>query len=377
MAAGTVLCFVGAWFLGYAELAVLGTGCLAALVLGRLVLLRRTPLRVHREVAPTRVTRGEEALGVVTVGNLGRRVTRPLVATDRCGDSDVSVEIPRLRPGTSNTTTYFLPTSRRGEIPVGPLRLSATDPLGLFRRVHAYGDPATLLVHPRTVAIGALPSGRAANVDGPTSDTAPSGTVTFHALREYVFGDDLRHIHWRTSARTGRLMVRHLVDSSLPRTIVLLDNREASYVDSEGFEVAVDVAASILLAAARSGFPIAVLTADGPYFTAEGGRAETGTLLRQLALVRAAGPADLAAVIGAVRPGQSGGSLSMVTGTAGAEEIDRLSGVRAHFDRTVLVRTGTGLPPLPAGLPVTAIDAADLTAFAAGWRATAGAGVAG
>jgi uncharacterized protein (DUF58 family) len=372
VAGGTVACYLGAWLLGYVEFAVLGTAGLAALVLGRLALLWRVPLRVHREIAPARVTRGDPALGVVTVGNLGRWGTRRLLATDRCGDTPLAIEIARLRPNGSHTATYYLPTNRRGEIPVGPLQLSALDALGLFRRVHAYGQTTTLLVHPRTATLGALPSGNVANVEGPTSDTAPSGTVTFHALREYAFGDDLRHIHWRTSARTGTLMVRHLVDSSLPRTTVLLDNRAGSYPDDERFELAVDIAASVALAAARSGFPVAILTVQGPYFSADGGRAEAGALLKRLALVDSAGPANLALMIQSVRPGRSGGALSVVTGAGEPGELDRLAAARAHFDRTVLVRAGDRLPPLPVGLPVTSIDAADLAGFAAGWRRSVG-----
>jgi uncharacterized protein (DUF58 family) len=370
--AGCVVCYLGAWWLGYVELAVIGTGCLTALFVGRLALLYRVPLRVHREVAPARITRAEQALGLVTVTNQGRWSCRPLLATDRCAGSEVSVPVPRLRPGASHTATYFLPTQRRGELPVGPLRLSATDPLGLFAYIHRYGGAASLLVYPRTVPLDALPSGRAASVEGPTSETAPSGTVTFHALREYVFGDDLRHIHWRTSARTGRLMVRHLVDSSLPRTTVLLDNRSASYLDDEWFELAVDVAASVLLAAVRSGFPVALATADEPLWTAAGGQTEVAPLLCRLALVRDAGPANLARVIGGLRPGGSGGSLTLVTGAADPAELERLAAVRAHFDQTLLVRAGASLPPLPAALPVSVIDAANLAGFAANWRSPAG-----
>lgn len=366
--AGCVACYLGAWFLGYAELAVLGTGCLTALMLGALVLIGGVPLRVRREVAPVQVTRGEQALGLVTVTNQGRRSIRPLLATDSCGGTEVSVRIPRLRPGEPHTSTYFLPTHRRGELAVGPLRLALTDPLGLFRRVRTYGAAATLLVHPRTVPLDTPPSGHTASVEGPTSDTASSGTVTFHALREYVFGDDLRYIHWRTSARTGTLMVRHLIDSSLPQTVVLLDNRSGSYVDEERFELAVDIAASVLVAAVRSGFPVALSTADSPLWTLDGGRAGLTPLLRRLALVRDAGPASLVQVIPALRPGGSGGSLTVVTGRCDPAELDRLAAVRARFDRALLVRVGADLPPLPATLPVTPLDANDLAGFTAAWR---------
>lgn len=372
MAASAVVLLVGGWLLGYVELAVVGTGCVVALVCGRLWLLRRVPLEVHRDIAPTRVPRGDQALGVVTVSNVGRRATQPLRAVDRSGERTVTVDIPRLPRRISHTTSYSLSTHKRGEIAVGPLRLEATDPLGLFRNVAVYGEQATLLVRPKTTELAVLPSGRAANVEGPTSDTAPSGTVTFHTLREYVFGDDLRHIHWRTTARTNKLMVRHLVDTSLPQTIIVLDTRSSSYAVEEDFELAVDITASIALAAVRLGFPITILTAERPFFSAKGGRADTVGLLDQLALVEQTETTDLVTVIDAARPGYGGGSLSVVSSGAEGVELDRLAAARAHFDRTVLIRTGTRLPPLPPALPITTIDVVELAGFAAAWRWSSG-----
>ncbi len=363
LAVASIVCLVAAWALGLVEFAVLGTGGVAALGLGRLTLLRPAALRVSREIAPLRVERGGDALGVVTVVNAGRRRGRAVRAVDTCGDRDIAVSVPALRPGAAYTASYFLPTGARGEIPVGPLRLTATDPMGLYRRVRSYGQPATLLVCPRTVPLAALPSGRAATVDGPASATATSGTVTFHALREYAYGDDLRHIHWRTSARTGTLMVRQLVDASLPRTVVVLDNREASYPSGDEFEVAVDVAASIAVAAARAGYPVTVLTADGRPIQAAGS-SDVESVLRHLALVSACGPVDLGAVVGAQRPGWAGGALCVVSGAA---ETVRFAAVRAHFDQTLLVRVGSGAPS-GAGGGALVVDAGDLTTFAVSWR---------
>lgn len=367
--AGTAGCFLVSWWLGYVEFAMLGTAGLAALVLARLVLARRVPLRVNRDVAPSRCGRGDAALGVVTITNLGRFTTPPLAATDWCG-TPLSVRIPPLAPSAEHTASYFLPTGRRGEIPVGPLRLAAFDPLGLFRRVHSYGQQTTLLVHPRTVPLSTPPSGRTSNVDGPTSETAPSGTVTFHALREYVFGDDLRHIHWRTSARTGTLMVRHLVDSSLPRSTVLLDNRAGGYPDGDRFESAVDIAASLALAATTKGFPLTLVTADGPALSTAAGRGTTGPLLKHLALLGTGGPTSLATMVAGVRSHAAGGWLAVVTGEADPDELATLASVRTRFDRAVLVRVGVDLPPLPASFPLPTVVVPDIDGFAAAWRRT-------
>jgi uncharacterized protein (DUF58 family) len=162
--------------------------------------------------------------------------------------------------------------------------------------------------------------------------------------------------------------VRQLVDSSLPRTTILLDTRAGAYREDSEFELAVDIAASVALAAARLGFPIAVLTPEGQFFTAKGGRAEATVLLDRLALIRTGDGGSLAAMIEAARRGYAGGSLSVVTGAPDPVELERLAAVRARFDRTVLIRTGRRPPPLPAGMPVTTIDSTNLTGFAVGWR---------
>src|SRR5690606_20991656 len=136
-------------------------------------------------------------------------------------------------------TPYELPTSRRGVISVGPMVLRRADPFGLVETTTHYGVIRTLWVHPRVHPIRALPSGVSRDLEGPTSDTAPQGGMAFHTLREYVRGDDLRHIHWRSTARLGNLMVRHMVDSSHPVNTVVLDTRAERY-DPVRFEDAVE-----------------------------------------------------------------------------------------------------------------------------------------
>ena len=76
-------------------------------------------------------------------------------------------------------------------------------------------------------------------------DTAPEGTIAFQGLRPYVVGDDLRMVHWRTTARTGTLMVKKHVDTNRPQVVVLLDDRAGSYPANRWFEEAVEVAASL------------------------------------------------------------------------------------------------------------------------------------
>ncbi|MFB4309105.1 DUF58 domain-containing protein [Actinomadura sp. GTD37] len=361
-AAGCVPLYAAGWWLGYPEPATLAAAGLAAVAGALLWTLPKPRLDVRREIAPAKVQRGEPAVGVLHVVNRGRPV-RGLSARDAAGAADVAVDVPRLRSGGRRTVTYRLPTARRGEIPVGPLRLVRADPLRLARRVREYGEPRVLLVRPRTVPLPVLPSGRAHHLEGPTSDRSPAGTATFHALREYVVGDELRHIHWKSSARTGTLMVRRLVDASLPTTTVVLEARAAAWPDPDDFELAVDAAASAAAGAASAGFPVRVLTGGGPLAATRGGPDDLEVLLD--ALTSAATQEGAGSAVDAVRGVRAGGSLVVVA--AGDAELGRIASVRARFDRVVVLRVR---PAAPASAPpgVQLIDVPDLDGLAEAWR---------
>lgn len=365
-AAGSALLYAAGWWLGYPEPAMFGIAGLAAVAGAALWTLPQVKLDVRREIAPTRVERGEPAVGVLHVTNRGRGA-RGVSARDAAGTGSVTVDVPRLRPGGTRTVSYRLPTGRRGALPVGPLRLERADPLRLARRTREYGEPEVLLVRPRTVPLGLLPSGRAHHLDGPTSDRSPAGTATFHALREYVVGDELRHIHWKSSARTGTLMVRQLVDASLPTTTVVLEARPESWPDPDDFELAVDAAASVAAGAAAANFPVRLLTGGEQLAETRGGPDDVEVLLDRLTSAETAeGPRS---AVDAVRRVRVGGSLVVVLGgtPSAAEELGRIAAVRGRFDRVVVLRVR---PSGPAAAPpgVHVLDFAGLDELAESWR---------
>lgn len=362
IAAASVVLYAVGVFLGYPEASVLAAGGVLAVVTALLWTLPRPSLTVRREITPLKVARGEEAGAVLHVTNTGRLRRAGMRAHDMCGTGTIDIELPGLRPNRAEPVTYALPTDRRGEIPVGPLRLVRADPLGLARRAREYGDRRTLLVRPRTVVLPLLPSGRNHHLEGPTTDTAPAGTVTFHALREYVVGDDLRHIHWRSSARTGTLMVRQLVDASLPQTTIVVDTNHDVYPDTDDFELAVDAAASVAAGAAGEGFPVRVMTGDGPLVETRGGPDAIELILDRLARLTAHEvPHEALDVARRVR---AGGSLVVLTGARG--QISRAGTLRRRFDRVVCVRIRPEAPG--PGLPgIALIEMADLEELRAAW----------
>jgi uncharacterized protein (DUF58 family) len=364
-AAGVLL--VASWLVHYQELAVLGTAALCALLICALWLLPSTELMVEREIAPPKATRGEEAMGLLRLANPGPRRSRAHSAVDRLDDTDVRVEVPPLPPGIVKTLTYRVPTHRRGAVQVGPLRLVQSDPLGLFQRRIPRGQRSSLLVRPRVLVTAPSVAGRAASLDGPDSDASASGTVTFHSLRAYEFGDDLRHIHWRTTARLGTLMVRRLVDAGEPRTIILLDTDPRSFQNSEMFELAVDTVASIAVTATRQGFPVTVHRGDRPLIATRGGATEAEAVLDTLALVAAEEGDGVLRSLRTVRAGGARGALVVVTGQPIDEVYERTAAAATGFDRTTLIRVARALPPAPESPAVRVVDIASAADFETAW----------
>lgn len=342
--------------LGYPALTVVGVGGIVLVVVGWFVAAGVPRLDVHREIEPARVERGQAALGLVQVRNRTRRRTRACRGVEQLPDGDVPVAIPALRPGRSSSVPYRLPTRRRGAVTVGPFAIVGGDPFGLWRARREVGGTALLLVRPRVHHVDPRPAGRNQHLDGPTSDSAPRGTLTFHTLREYVPGDDIRRIHWKTTARTGTLMVREHVDTSQPSTVIVLDVRRDRYVDADGgtdrFEEAVDVAASLVGASQRQGFPVRFVTTTGDVHLVRAGQrgqrladhlaavqpADDGSLQR--ASVAALGGRDRDAII------VIGGRLD-ATDLAGVTQMSRRFGYRA----VVTLRDAAATGPLwPSGL---------------------------
>ena len=173
-----------------------------------------------------------------------------------------------------------VPTQRRGPVSLGPWVLERVDPWGLLRRRVGEVEGVALLVVPRVrpVSLAALPSALA-----DFGGSAEMGTTTFATLREYVIGDELRHVHWRSSAKTGKLMMRQYVDITRPRIALVLVAEERAYTSADEFEEAVDFIASLAAVASSSGLDVEVVTTAGERASHGGGRSTA--VLDLLALV--------------------------------------------------------------------------------------------
>ncbi|MBE1573547.1 DUF58 domain-containing protein [Amycolatopsis roodepoortensis] len=356
---------------GYPLLRVLAGAAVGALLAGVALAIRRPRVEVRRDVFPDRVERGRPAMARLLVGNPGTRRQAGFTAREH-GEhgAELAVTVRPLPPGGEATYHYELPTRRRGRFTVGPLILERADPLGLVRRPLPAGDTATLWVYPKLHPVRALATGHPRHHhDGPTTDDSLHGSADLRDVREYVVGDEVRHLHWKATARTGQLMVRDYVDPDHPRFTLLLDTR-AKVLSENEFEEAAELAASLVNAAATAGHRCRLLTSTGEDLTTFGGAQAARRLLDVLCEVGQDPAADRPMIpISLSRKGVRGGCLVVVTGRAGPD-LRGLAVVRPHFSSVYVLGVGThglgmdglgvhGVEGVPRARRVSAADAAE------------------
>jgi uncharacterized protein (DUF58 family) len=367
---GSVLLLLSAWSLGYEELFVPALAGLIAVALGIFWVRALPTLRITRTINPDRVVAGSSVAVELQISNPGGRASLPLRAHDVIRAHRAEVAIPRIAPRSSSTLRYSLPAVRRGMVEVGPLTVGRDDPLGVCQTQRVLGGRSKLWIHPRSYQISLFPSGRIRDLEGPAADRA-QGSVTFHSLREYVPGDDLRRVHWRTSARLGNLLVREHVDASQPRLAVVLDTDRRAY-DEGTFEAAIEAAASIGSVACLQRFPLWMTTSSGRIVYDRTLDSSPVTFLDELAALEWSEATDLSGTIRAIDAARRASAVVVVTGrrTVDAPALLQLlntgydHAVVAYLDATVHAAAAT-----PFGR-VLEIVASDSATFAQLWNGT-------
>jgi uncharacterized protein (DUF58 family) len=221
-----------------------------------------------------------------------------------------------------------VPTHRRGRYQLGPLRLRLEDPFGLARMDRVGAAGGSVLVYPRIELLPGLPP--AAGQD-PHSGTLARTTRTqgedFFALRPYEVADDLRRVHWPSTARADELMIRQVELPWQHRVSIFLDARRSVH-DSASFEQAVSAAASILAGSADAGALVRLVTTAGLDSGFDSGPEHLEAGLAALATVGPSGPGGLRHFLSASRALGSGSAIAIVTtsalGPADAAAVARL-----------------------------------------------------
>lgn len=263
--AGWLLCgaaVAGAGFgltFGWIEFVVAGVIATALLLLCIPFLFGTRSYTVALSLARDRVVAGEEAVGALTVRNTARGIALPATVDVPIGEGIAEILVPLLGPGAHITQDVRVPAPRRGIVTIGPARTVRGDPLGILRRENVWKDAHTLYVHPVTTSIPSTSTGFVRDLEGNASTRIVDADISFHAIREYAPGDAQRQIHWKSTAKTGTLMVRQYEESRRARMLIALATADTEFASDEEFELAVSVAGSLGLRGIRDGRDVSVV----------------------------------------------------------------------------------------------------------------------
>jgi uncharacterized protein (DUF58 family) len=348
---GRVLAGIGVAFLvlgrllGVPELYVLGAGAIGLVLIAvAFVLQSRVSLDLVRDLRPPRLHAGSPCRVELRVSNTGGQRTPVLTLQDPVGERRSAVVVLNpLDVGEVVEASYRLPTERRGVLPIGPLTVQVSDPFGVASASIEAAPVAELTVWPAIDDVAPLPH---TTGDDPHGGDHQQHALShrgeeFYALRPYVVGDDLRRVHWRSTARRDELIVRQNQQPWQARSTVLLDTRRGAH-DEESFERAVSGAASVVMACGQSGHQVRFVTTDGLDSGEGSGHAHLEAILERLAAVELAAGGTAANSAPVWRAGSGGALAAMVGARVRLEGLGRL---HTTFARVVVVPFGANDEP--------------------------------
>ncbi|MFQ5826832.1 MAG: DUF58 domain-containing protein [Dehalococcoidia bacterium] len=302
----------------------------------------------------------EERLWLRNLGWLPKLLLEVRYSSDLPGHQNGRVV--SLLPGGSSSWTVRTQCQMRGLYAFGPPLVVADDVFGLFSREWPLGKAQNILVYPATLELAnfLLPSGDA---PGEGAHRRPTQRVTPNAsgIREYIFGDSVNRIHWRSTAHTGRLMVKEFELEPSGEIWVILDlygPTQAGTGPESTEEYGVTIAASIVRKYLEANYSVGLMVSGdrGFFFPAQKGRYHQWRILEALAMVRAQGGTPVAELI--AREGEKFGSnTTVVIITPSAQEVmaaplHRFLQRRADVVTIVLDASTFG----DQGRPVSAMD---------------------
>lgn len=360
---------------------------LVALPAGAVVVVTRTRYRLActRRLEPARIETGRSATVRLQLENVSRLPSGVLQLEDRLpaalgGRPRFGLE--SVPPAGTREVSYPVGSQLRGRFVVGPLSVRLTDPFGLCELARSFASTETLVVTPVVTPLPAVRLGGdwAAGGDAAAAAVSTSGSDDV-ATREYRHGDDLRRVHWRSTARLGELMVRREEQPFQSRATLLLDGRGRAHRGdgpASSFEWAVSAAASIGVSLARSGFALSLLRETGEPLGQSArpldGRPpdamlHDGLLLDALADVTPSRTGSLTAATDRLSRVGPAGVLVAVLGTLDLDDAHRLARLRAGSAGCVAIVMDTA--SWLTGRPRPRADDAErveTVLAAAGWR---------
>jgi uncharacterized protein (DUF58 family) len=402
VAAVGVALLVAGRLLATVELLVLGAALVAVVLVAlawvHLVTLR---LEVRRAISPHKVRAGGATRIEVSVGNRAPATSPVLRLTDPVGGTrGASLQLAPLQRGERARAAYRLPTGRRGLVRVGPLSIHVGDPLGLASLTRRGAPAVDVTVLPDVLTVAAPPRSGQADPHAGRSHVAARTRQgeDFAALRPYVVGDDLRRVHWPSTARNDELMVRQDDVPWQGRTTIVLDVRANAHRDVEvatshagageqpqdddgptviaTLDTAASVAASVAQAVVRRHDLVRVVSTDGRDAGLGGGVAHLDAIEEYLATVAASAEGSLRGVLDRLGRGAvgGGGALVVVLGRTGSTELEALGRVAGRFSPVIAVVCDPASVAVRPPSGVRLVPAADLAGFGHAWATVATSG---
>ena len=380
VAAG-LACVVGAFVIGQRAVIQIGVFLVALPILAAIYVSRsRYRLSCTRQLVPGRLPVGHTAQVRLRLENVSRLPTSLLFVEDSLSytlGAKPRFVLDRVEAGGKREVAYPVRSDVRGKYRVGPLTIRMADPFGLCELTRSFSAVDQLVVTP---VVSPLPStglgGEWAGGGDTQARQVASAGEDDASTREYRYGDDLRKVHWKSTARTGELMVRREEQPWQSRATLLLDTRaNAHYGDGPGssFEWSVAAAASIGVHLARHGYTLRYMTDTGTDVSGTTFATAEPALLDQLAVVEPSTRGSLAATAARLRSRGGGeGLIVAVCGTLNAEEAMALGRLRnqAAACIAVLVDTAswTALGPRAKAETEAALESGAALLRQAGWR---------
>ena len=247
---------------GWVELIGAGAVALVLLIIAVPFLFGGHSYAVDLSLTAERVVAGGEVSGGVIVTNTSKRIALPGRIDIPTGNGLADIHVPLLRAGHSHEDKLTIAAPHRGVITVGPVTSVRTDPLGIIKREVEWVDLHDIFVHPLTASIPSTNAGFIKDLEGNPSSIIVDSDISFHAIREYAYGDAQRHIHWKSTAKTGKLMVRQFEETRRSRLAIVLNLDVTEYANDDEFEMAVSVAGSLGARAIRDARDIAVVVSE-------------------------------------------------------------------------------------------------------------------
>jgi uncharacterized protein (DUF58 family) len=360
---------------------------LAALPLVSAAVVARTRYRLasSRRIDSWRVGAGNPARVTVRLDNVSRIPTGLLLVEEHVPyvlGTRPRFVLDRVEPRGRREVTYVLRSEVRGRYSLGPLSLRLTDPFGMCELQRSFTARDTLVVTPRVEALPAVKlAGEWSGSGESRSRSLAAAGEDDAATRDYRHGDDLRRVHWRSTARLGALMVRREEQPWQNRCSVLLDTRLRAHRGegpASSLEWAVSAAASISLDLVHRGYQVRLLTDTGASVSSAAHDNDgistdfEGTVLDSLAVLAGSRGTTLRAAEATVRRGGSESLLIAVLGALDAEQAVQLAQLRrgASVAVAVLLETATwaGLPDGPRARAAVGYAGTARLLRTAGWR---------